>query len=107
VEEHADPADDFRRPRYVFHDPHRSRARLFEIGMFTCKPTNAGSGVGRGRGDRLIHFVSQGSSQLSHGRYPIHSRELCVRLTQSFAFLLGPLALGDVDSGAHQFDELA
>jgi len=75
--------------------------------MFACKPTNAASGVGRAGGDGLIQFVSQGSGQLSHGGYPIHSRELCVRLTQSFAFFLRPLALGDVDSGAHQFDELA
>ena len=101
LEEQADPADDFRRARSVFHDSHSSRARLFQIGMIARKPTQAGIGVGDGGGDRLIHFVRQGSGQLSHGGHPVHVREIRLRLAQRF---FGPLALGDVHHRSNKLD---
>ena len=64
LEEQADPADDFRRTRSVLHDSHGSRARLFEIWGVAREPAQAGVGVGDSGGNRLIHFVRQGGSQL-------------------------------------------
>jgi hypothetical protein len=58
LEEQADAADDFR------------RTRLFEIWGLGGEPAQAGIGVGDGGGNRLIHFVRQGSRQLSHGGHP-------------------------------------
>jgi len=44
LEEQANPADDFRRTSSVFDDSHRSRARLFQIGVIARKPAQAGIG---------------------------------------------------------------
>src|SRR5712691_1320597 len=46
LEEQADPTDDFRCTRSIFHDFHRSLARLFEIWGVASEPAQAGIGVG-------------------------------------------------------------
>ena len=74
LEEQADPADDFRRTRCVFHDSRRSLARLFHIRMIARKPAQAGIGIGDSGGNRLIHFVRQRGGQFSHGGYAV---DLC------------------------------
>ena len=75
----------------VFHDSHRSRARLFEIRGIASEPAQTGVGVGDGGGDRLVHLVRQGGRQLSHGGHPVDVCEIRLRLTQRFfgALLLG------------------
>src|SRR5260370_33174689 len=42
LEELADPTDNFRRARPVFHDSHGSFARLFHIGTIARKPAQTG-----------------------------------------------------------------
>src|SRR5229473_3289909 len=81
LEEQTDPADDFRRTHSVFRASHGSRARFFHVWGVARQPANAGIGVGDGSANRLVHFVGQGGSQLSHGGHPVHVREVCLRLT--------------------------
>src|SRR5580704_8480761 len=101
LEEQPDSLDDFRRASSVFYDSHGSCARLFEIWCVGGKPAHTGIGVGDGGGNRLIHFVRQRSSHLSHGGHPVHVREICLGLTQSFALFTRQLAFngnaGEVD----------
>src|SRR5260221_1186892 len=91
LEEQPDPADDFRRTRSVFHDSHGTLARLFEIWVGASEPIQAGIGVGNGGSNRLIHFVGQGGTQLTHRGHPADVCEIRLRLTQRF---FGPLLLG-------------
>src|SRR6266566_5397595 len=107
LEEQPRSLDDFRCTCSVSNDSHSSRACLFEIWCVGGKPAHTGLGIGDGGGNRLIHFVRQRSSQLSHGGHPVHVREVCLRLTQSLSLFLRPLALGDVDHGTHKFNEIA
>src|SRR5882672_447299 len=89
LEEQPNPADDFRRTHSVFRASHGSRARFFHIWGVARQPANAGIGVGDGGANRLVHFVRQGSSQLSHGRHPADVCEIRLRLARS---LFRPLA---------------
>src|SRR5205807_8808696 len=107
LEELADAADDFPRALSVFHDSRSSRARLFDVWSVACEPAQASISVGAGSGDWLIHFVRQGSGQLSHGSHPADAREIRLRLTQSLQGLFRPLAFGHVDRCAHVFKEIA
>src|ERR1700674_285654 len=98
LEKQPDPVDNFRRPGCVFHDSQGSLARLFQIGLIAREPAQAGIGVGDGGGNRLFHFVCQGSSQLSQGGHPADVCEIRLRLTQSpfsaiTGFLTSPLYL--------------
>ncbi len=54
----------------VFDNSHRRGARLFDVWGVARQPAQAGIGVGDGGGNRLIHFVRQGGSQLSHTGHP-------------------------------------
>jgi len=60
-------------------------------------------GVGDGGRNRLIHFVRQGGSELSHGGHPVDVCEIRPRLTERFfnALLLGQGG----DQGEAQNDE--
>src|SRR5580704_1512546 len=107
LEEQPDPLDDFRRASSVFYDSHGSRTRFFEIWCVGGKPAHTGIGVRDGGGNRLIHFVRQRSSQLSHGGHPVHVREVCLRLTQSLALFIRPLAFGHVYRCTDVFQEIA
>ena len=60
-----------------------SFARFFDIGLITVEPAQAGVGIGNGGRDRLIHFVREGSSQLSHRGHPAHPCQIRLCLTQS------------------------
>ncbi len=51
--------------------------------------------------------MRQGGSQLSHGGNPVDVREILLRLTQSLALFLRPLALGDVDRCTDVFKDIA
>src|SRR5260370_3794802 len=90
LEEQADPTDNFRRARPVFHDSHGSFARLFHIGTIARKPAQTGVGVGNGGGNRLIHFVRQRSRQLSHGGHPAHVCEIRPHLTPALPLFTHP-----------------
>jgi hypothetical protein len=57
LEEDSNSADDFCRPRCVFHDPRGGRASLVEIWDVGRKPAGATIGVGDSSSNRLIHFV--------------------------------------------------
>ena len=82
-------------------------ARAFRDRGVARKPAQASIGVGDRRGNRLIHFVRQGGGQLSHGGHPVDVREVRLRLAQSLALFLRPLAFGDVHHGTHEFNEFA
>ncbi len=69
----------------IFDNSPRSLARLFQIRLIARKPSQAGIGVCHCRGNRLIHFVRQGGSQLSHGGHSADVREIRLRLTQRFS----------------------
>src|SRR4051794_37310372 len=84
LEEQADPVDDFPRTHSVFHDTQRRRTRLFEIWGVASEPAQASVGVGDRGGNRLIHFVRQGGSQLSHGGHPVDVCEIRPRHPQRF-----------------------
>ena len=73
-----------------------SRASSYRVSR--AKPAQAGIGVGDGRGNRLIHFVGQRGSQLSHGGHPADVCEIRLRLAQSLTLFLRLLAL-DGDAG--------
>src|SRR5882672_6931967 len=76
---------------------HQADPPALHIRMIARKPTQAGVGVGDGGGNRLVHFVSQSGSQLSHGGHPADAREIRLRLTQR---LLGTFSVLDVDTGS-------
>ena len=101
LEEQAGSADDFPSTGCIFDDSRCSMAGLFHIGMIARKPAQASVGVGDGRGNRLIHFVRQGGSQLSHGGHPVAMCEIRLRLAQS---LFGLLCYGDVHHRSNKLD---
>ena len=74
LKEQADPADDFRGARSALDDSHGSVARLFHIWSVASQPAQASIRVGDGGGNRLIHLVRQGGSQLPHGG---HATDVC------------------------------
>src|SRR6266404_8970305 len=78
-------------------------ARLFHIGAIAREPAQAGIGVGDGGGNRLIHFVRQGGSQLSHGGHAADMGEIRLRLAKRF---FGQLALGDVRRAANELRQI-
>ena len=80
LEEQADPADDFRGTSCVLNDSRGSPARLFQVGLITHKPAQAGIGVGDGGRYRLIHLVRQRGSQFAHGGHPADMRKIRLKL---------------------------
>ncbi len=103
LKEQADAADDLGRARSIFRNSHDRRACLFHIGVIARKPAQAGIGVSDGGGNRLIQFVRQGGSQLSHGGHPVDACELRLRLTQRF---FGPLTGADVHRVTHELHQI-
>jgi hypothetical protein len=81
-------------------------ARLFEIRGVASEPSQAAVGVGDGGGDQMIDFVRQRNGQLSHRGHPVHVRELGMRLAQPLALSLRALALGDVDDGTYELEQV-
>jgi len=67
LEELADSIDDVGGSGCILDDSRRSLACFFHIGWIARKPSQARIAVGDGGGNRLIHFVREGSGQLSHG----------------------------------------
>jgi hypothetical protein len=67
-------------------------------------PAQAGIGVGDGGSNRLIHFVCQGGSQLSHRCDAADARKVRMRLTQSF---FGLPALRNVGGAADELHQIS
>src|ERR1700758_294953 len=84
---------------YVIGNSRYGLASLFNLGWLTLQPSQAGSGIYCGRGDRLPDLVTQRCSQFSHHAHAVDAREIRLQLAQSFALLLGALAFGDVVVG--------
>src|SRR3989442_1613502 len=78
-----------------------------DVMVSSREPSQASIGVGDGGRNRLIYFVGQGGSQLSHGSHPVHMREVFLRLTQSLALFLRPFAFGHVYRCTDIFQDIA
>jgi len=76
VEQEANSTDDLRRAGCVFHHSRRGSARFFHIRALAVEPAQAGVGIGKSGGNWLVHFVCEGSSQLSHRSDPADPCEI-------------------------------
>jgi hypothetical protein len=70
--------------------------------LIARKPAQASTGVGDCCGNRLIHFVRQGGSQLPHTAHPVGAYEIRMGLTQRLlslpAFAVAAVSLAWVHS---------
>ena len=82
LEEEADSAEDVGCSRRIFDDSRDCFARLCQIGLIAAKPPQASVGIGDRRRNRLLDFVRQGGSQLSHSGYTADVCEIGLRLAQ-------------------------
>ncbi len=80
----ANAVDDVGGALCISNNCQSSLACLPEIGILSRKPSDTGAGAGAGGGDRLIHFVGQGSGQLSHGGHAAGVGEIRLRVPQRF-----------------------
>ena len=104
LDESTDSADDVSGPVSAFDYFIERLPHLLQIGRVGAQTAQGHVGIGDRRCDGLVHLMGDRGRELAHGRNAIDVRELGMRLLQC---LLRSLALGDVDGGAHEFDEVA
>ena len=73
-------------------------------GLIARKPAQAGIGVGDRCGNGLIYLVSQRGGQFAHGGYPVHVREVRLRLAQLF---FSALAVRHIRVRTNDFNKLS
>src|SRR5579864_3887782 len=76
----------------IIDDSRQRSAGLFKAGWFASDPLQAGLGIERDPGNRLLDLVSQRRRQFSHHAHTVDAREISLQLAQSPTLLLGAFA---------------
>ena len=100
-EQRADAAHDFPRVFPIADDPLGGFHRLGEVRRLGGKPAEAGVAVGDYSGERLVHFVRNGSRQFANGRDLRGYGKALLGISQSF---LDAFAVLHVDTNSVPLD---
>ena len=99
VRKRPDTPHHFARPVGVVYHPFHRSSRSGKVGRSAVQPPQARVGIGDDRGERLVHFMGDGSCQFAQGSDAGYMGEFRLRLVQRLLGLICTDHGGDIGTG--------